>query len=194
MVISCCVRHTPLWYYKQKYATCVIVWPVHSVNLIHLYFFGLQVYRFPNKHHRGRDRMVVRFTTTCAISTYHHYSCEFEPCSWWGVLDTTLGDKVCQWFSAGRWLSPGSPISSTNKSDRHDETEILLKVELNTITLTPHLYMDFYFSKILSSSDLIAYIYVDTVQKNIVLDHWNNSLRVDMSLHSDTLSRFWANG
>jgi hypothetical protein len=54
--------------------------------------------------------------------------------------------------------------------------------------------MDFYFSKILSSSDLIAYIYVDTVQKNIVLDHWNNSLRVDMSLHSDTLSRFWANG
>jgi len=28
--------------------------------------------------HRGRDRMVVGFTTTYAISTYHHYSCEFE--------------------------------------------------------------------------------------------------------------------
>jgi hypothetical protein len=23
--------------------------------------------------------MVVGFTTTCAISTYHHLSCEFEP-------------------------------------------------------------------------------------------------------------------
>jgi len=23
----------------------------------------------------GRDRMVVGFTTTCAISTYHHYKC-----------------------------------------------------------------------------------------------------------------------
>jgi len=30
---------------------------------------------------RGRDRMVVGFITTCAISAYHHYSCEFEPCS-----------------------------------------------------------------------------------------------------------------
>jgi hypothetical protein len=27
----------------------------------------------------------------------------------------------------------------------------------------------------------------------IVLAHWNNSLRVDMSLHSDTLFWFWAN-
>jgi hypothetical protein len=26
----------------------------------------------------NRDRMVVRFTTTCAISAYHHLRCEFE--------------------------------------------------------------------------------------------------------------------
>ena len=43
-----------------------------------------------------RDRMVFRFTTTCVISAYHHLSYEFEPRSWQGVLDTTLGDKVCQ--------------------------------------------------------------------------------------------------
>jgi hypothetical protein len=30
--------------------------------------------------------MVVGFTTICAISAYHHWSCEFEPRSWWGVL------------------------------------------------------------------------------------------------------------
>jgi hypothetical protein len=46
--------------------------------------------------HRGRDRMVVEFTTTCAISAYHKYSSEIEPCSWRGVLNTTLCDKVCQ--------------------------------------------------------------------------------------------------
>ena len=45
---------------------------------------------------RGRDHLVVGFTTTCAISADHHYSCEFEPCSWRDVLDTTLCDKVCQ--------------------------------------------------------------------------------------------------
>jgi hypothetical protein len=61
--------------------------------------------------------------------------------SWRGVLDTTLCDKVCQYLAAGRWFSPGTPVSSTNKTDRHNITEILLKVVLNTITLTliPHL-------------------------------------------------------
>ena len=37
---------------------------------------------------------------------------------------------------AGLWFSLGTPVSSTNKTDHHDITEILLKVELNTITLT----------------------------------------------------------
>ena len=49
------------------------------------------------------------------------------------VLDTTLCDKVCQWHATGQWFSPGTPVSSTNKTDRHDTTEILLKVTLNTI-------------------------------------------------------------
>jgi hypothetical protein len=44
----------------------------------------------------SRDRMVVGFTTTYAISAYHHQSCEFESRLWRGVLDTTLCDKDCQ--------------------------------------------------------------------------------------------------
>jgi DNA-directed RNA polymerase subunit RPC12/RpoP len=59
----------------------------------------------------------------------------FEPCSWRGVLDTTLCDKACQWLAAGRWFSLGNPVSSTNKTEHHDITEILLKVVLNTINL-----------------------------------------------------------
>jgi hypothetical protein len=72
-----------------------------------------------------RDRMVVGFTTTCAVSTYYHTSCEFESRTWRGVLDTTLCDKVCQWLAAGRWFSPCTPVSPTNKTDLHDITEIL---------------------------------------------------------------------
>jgi hypothetical protein len=37
-------------------------------------------------------------------------------------------------MTTGQWFSPGIPVSSTNKTDRHDMTEILLKVALNTIT------------------------------------------------------------
>jgi hypothetical protein len=33
----------------------------------------------------------------------------------------------------GAWFSPGNPVFSTNKTDRHDIAEILLKVALNTI-------------------------------------------------------------
>jgi len=45
---------------------------------------------------------------------------------------------VCQLLAAGQWLSPGTPVSSTNKTDLHDITEILLKVALNTLTLQYH--------------------------------------------------------
>jgi len=74
---------------------------------------------------RGRDRMVVGFTTTCAISAYHHLSCEFEPRSLRGVLDTTLCDKVCQLLATGQWFSP---VFFTNKTDRHDITDIVESV------------------------------------------------------------------
>jgi len=36
----------------------------------------------------------------------------------------------------GQWFSPGTTGFFTNKTDRHDITEALLKVALNTITLT----------------------------------------------------------
>jgi hypothetical protein len=35
---------------------------------------------------------------------------------------------------AGLYTVPGTPVSSTNKTDCLDKTEILLKVALNTIT------------------------------------------------------------
>jgi hypothetical protein len=37
-------------------------------------------------------------------------------------------------FATGLWFSPGTPVSSINKTDCHDITEILLKVALNIMT------------------------------------------------------------
>jgi hypothetical protein len=53
-----------------------------------------------------------------------------------GVLDITLCDKICQGLASGRWFSPDTPVSSTNKTDRHGIAEILLKVALSTINQT----------------------------------------------------------
>ena len=91
-----------------------------------------------------------------AISSFRHQSCEFGTRSWRGVLDTTLCDK--QIFS-DLWFSPGTPVFvSTNRTDRHDITEILLKVALNTTSITLHcrnvpctFYIALFFNLFLSS-------------------------------------------
>jgi hypothetical protein len=46
------------------------------------------------------------------------------------TITTTNLSTVDQWFS------PGTLVSSINKIDRHNITEILFKEALNTITLT----------------------------------------------------------
>jgi hypothetical protein len=43
----------------------------------------------------------------------------------WGVLNTTLCDQAYEWLAAGRWFSPGTLVSSTNKTDRHDNWNIV---------------------------------------------------------------------
>jgi hypothetical protein len=71
-------------------------------------------------------------------SWIYNYLCNqcLSPLRFWiplrqGVPDTTLCDKVCQWLATGQWLSPGTPVSSTNiKTDLHHKNEILLKVAL----------------------------------------------------------------
>ena len=50
------------------------------------------------------------------------------------------------------------PISSTNKTGRHDITEILLKVTLSTITLTVNLLFLFSLLDIVSSANQDSYV------------------------------------
>ena len=77
--------------------------------------------------------MYIWFYNINQVSIYIDYRCKFESCSWHGVLDTALCDKVCQWLETCRWFSPGPLVSSSNKTDRHDITEIRMKVALTTI-------------------------------------------------------------
>ena len=53
----------------------------------------------------------------------------------WYIYIQSKFCSLSQWPAAFRWSSPTTPIFSTNKTDRHDITEILLKVALNTITI-----------------------------------------------------------
>ena len=72
------------------------------------------------------------WTLTYAISAYHYWCCEFESRSGQGIQHYVI-KFVCQWLVTGLWFSLGPLASSTNKTDRHDIIEILLKVALKTI-------------------------------------------------------------
>jgi hypothetical protein len=42
----------------------------------------------------------------------------------------TLYDKVCQWLATGQWFSLGIPVSSTNKTDRHDYSWNIVEISI----------------------------------------------------------------
>ena len=100
-----------IWFLLKVYTWCVlnniikhnvicaliICWHVNAVFEIHfLYILNVhvntswisswtKVWHYINRGCCGRDRMVVGFTTTYAISAYHHWCCEFESRSGRGV-------------------------------------------------------------------------------------------------------------
>ena len=77
-----------------------------------------------------------------SLLQYLHFLYSFisNPAHLGGVLDTTSYHQFCQRLSACRRFFPDTPVSSTNKTDRHDKTEISLKVALNTINLPLYLF------------------------------------------------------
>jgi len=42
--------------------------------VVTIYYYFVKLLSEKGRGRRGRDRMVVGFTITCAISAYHHYS------------------------------------------------------------------------------------------------------------------------
>jgi len=72
--------------------------------------------------------MIVGLATNYAISAYHHWCCEFESRSGRGVQHYLI-KFVSDLRQVGGFLG----VSSTNNADRHDVTELMLKVALNTV-------------------------------------------------------------
>jgi hypothetical protein len=116
-----CILRKPIYIYTHIYLYIYIMYTVFSsiiykhnycilftMNIYYIwyfcgekivrttYIFIDQIYITMNlRGRRGRDPMVVEFTTTYAISAYHHWC--------WGRISirsrcTTLCDKVCQWL------------------------------------------------------------------------------------------------
>jgi hypothetical protein len=80
---------------------------VYIYLYIYIYIYGIWIYNYPCYQCISPLMLCVRISIRARC--------------------TTLCDKVCQWLATDQWFSPGPPVSSSNKTDRHDITEILLK-------------------------------------------------------------------
>ena len=132
-----------------------------------LYLFTIP-FCFARVFHCFPGAVVVIILHGCWIYNYLYNQC-LSPLTLWvrtplrrGVLDAAVCDQVCQWLAAGPCFSTGISVSSTNKTDRNNATEILLKVMLNTMTITPTnewnvLKIIFYFCFLLSDDGSVSY-------------------------------------
>ena len=105
-----------------------------SNDLPSLFFPGVKKRQFDgiSIHHRNISKLLIggpisRLKIVMWCMCRYPYTLTKESQVNYGKCDT-----VCQWLATGRWFSPSPPVSSTNKTDRHDITEIFLKVALNT--------------------------------------------------------------
>ena len=83
-----------------------------------------------NRGHRCRDRMKVWFTTTYAISANHDW------CS-----NPAHGEVHTIQYCVIKLVSDLRQVSFTNKTDRYDIADILLKVAFETTILHPQPYV-----------------------------------------------------
>ena len=81
------------------------------------------------KGRRGGDRTYIYLCNQCISPLTLRVRI---PLKWVYLLQHYVIKFVSD--AAGRWFSPGTLVFSTNKTDRHDITEIMLKVALNSIT------------------------------------------------------------
>ena len=72
-----------------------------------------------------RDEMSCR----CIVLDNNQHFHRFISLGYISVYNVQL--KLPLMNAAGRWFSPCIPVSSTNKTERHELTEILLEVVLN---------------------------------------------------------------
>ena len=148
-IYACVKRYTPatIWF------TFIFIFLYQIINIRYIPFTSLYYNVLDRNNGKWASFLMSLF---CSLDNFNQHSWQWSYGSWiynylynhclsplilWVRISirarcTTLCDRVCQWLATCQWFSPGRPVSSTNKTDIHDITEILLKVALNTMKPT----------------------------------------------------------
>ena len=108
-----------------KFCSLLKIYTNHlQFNSIMISFILLALSKFP---------LSPNHSTTKILFHLHVYSMTI--CMLWVQIPFMARCTLynIMWLVTGQWFSPGTPVSSSNKTSCHDITEILLKVALSTI-------------------------------------------------------------
>jgi hypothetical protein len=123
----------------------------------------------------GEVYLIQHWVSFCTLSFGHCFVCSFSIYRFWlplWYLQNHL-DKVCQWFTAGRWLSSCIPVSSTNWPPRYSWNS----VESGVKHQNHNPYFDSReFIKLLISKTIIMLVVSDTVWQCILFFGTQNNL------------------
>jgi hypothetical protein len=101
------------------------------------------------------------------------------------VRCTILCDKVCQWLASDWWFSPGIPVSSTNKTDLHNNWNIVESAVEHHKTIKLNMYktlynneMAYFFDTAICLSNFseiksACVIFLEKVWTKTKLNNWN---------------------
>ena len=98
-----------------------------------MYLFRINSYFCVNYHINNNNVNYAFMLLILPTTIVSVLATSADRCPIWSITAIQL---LCQRLAKSQWFSPGTLVSSTNKTDRHDMAEILLKVALNTINET----------------------------------------------------------
>jgi hypothetical protein len=107
------IQHCSIFYKKNAFQSTKIFRRIQWQNMLRMHLLQSRIPRTPTYRGGGTSPLGISPPCACGARFMHP------------ALNSRLA--TCRWFS---------PISSTNKTDCHDITEILWKVPLNTINPT----------------------------------------------------------
>ena len=103
---------------------------------------------------------------------------------------------VCQLLATGQCFSPGTLVYSTNKTNRYNIPEILLKVTLNTINPSPYITVNpisSMYIKCIHIYLISSYISLQKIDKVVFVGNFLRVNTISMKLLAYAME-YWSDG
>jgi len=133
-----------------------------NAHILNMHDISATGYKATNNRHCSFNSSRHSWSWSSGSWTYSYVCNRFLSAInvWVRIPLMAMCTRYKMWLATCRWFFQCTQVSFTNKTDRHDTTEIFLKVVLNTITLT-HLKCKSWLRFVLLVSSCLRSVFVN---------------------------------